>query len=74
MNTPKNERNDAFYFDAFTSMTTWSSQMWRDELASHGITESDGEQFGATAERLWNAYSAKEREEFASNYDDWLDS
>ena len=73
-NTPKEDRNDAFYFDAFTSMTTWSANMWRDELASHGIEESDDEMFGATAERLWNAYTEEERAEFASDYDDWLDA
>lgn len=72
--TPKSDRDDAFYFDAFTSASTWSDSMWRDELAAHGIEESEDEQFGATAERLWNAYSEAERTEFASNYDDWLDA
>ena len=74
MSTPKEYRNDEFYFDAFTSMTTWSSEMWRDELASHGIAESDDEHFVATAERLWDTYTEKERAEFVANYDDWLDA
>ena len=73
-NTPKEDRNDEVYLDAFTSMTTWGMETWRDALASHGIEESDDEHFGATAERLWNAYTEKERAEFRANYDDWLDA
>lgn len=73
MNTPKAERDSAFYFEAFTCLSTWSVTMWRDELAAHGLQEGE-EHFGATAERLWNVYTEKERAEFASNYDDWLDA
>ena len=72
--TPKEHRDDGFYFDAFTSMSTWSANMWRDELVAHGIVESEDEHFGATAARLWSTYSEEERAKFASDYDDWLDA
>lgn len=74
MNTPKEDRDEAFYFGFFTEMTTWSKQMWEDELASHHITEGEDEQFSATAERLWAVYSEEEKAEFKSTLDDWLDS
>lgn len=73
-NTPKEDRDNEFYFDAFTTASTWSADMWRDELASHNIAESEDDQFGATAERLWCAYTQGEKDEFTSNYDDWLDA
>lgn len=73
-NTPKDKRDEAFYFDAFTTSSTWSATMWRDELAAHNIEPGEDEMFGATAERLWNAYTDEEKAEFCSTYDDWLDA
>jgi hypothetical protein len=63
-----------FYRDAFTSASTWGPGIFDAECAAHGITREDGEFFGHTAERLWNALTAEERAEFIKDYDDWLDA
>ncbi len=75
MNTPKAERNNEFYREAFASITTWSTSMFESECASHGIEEREEDsRFADRAQRLWDAYSEEKKHEFAKNYDDWLDA
>lgn len=75
MNTSKEDRDEAFYVDAFTSMTTWGPGVFEADCAEHGIEyDPDEDAFGLIAEKLWEAYSDNERAEFCSDYDDWLDA
>ena len=62
------------YFDAFTTASTWTESTFPDECAAHGISPTEDEQFAGTASRLWEAYSAEERDQFRSDYDDWCDA
>jgi hypothetical protein len=68
----KDERNDEFYRDAFTSSTTWGKGVFETECASHNIIPGDDEFFCHAADRLWNALTDEEKAQFASDYDDWL--
>ena len=72
--TDRTDRTTEFYRDAFTSATTWGPGIFEAECAAHGIAREDGEFFGHTAERLWDALSEAERAEFEADYDDWLDA
>ena len=72
--TDRTDRTTEFYRDAFTSASTWGPGMFEADCAAHGITPEDGEFFGHTASRLWDALSEDERAAFAADYDDWLDA
>ena len=72
MNTT--DRTTEFYRDAFTSATPGGPGIFEAACAAHGITSEDGEFFGHTASRLWDALSEDERAAFAADYDDWLDA
>ena len=72
--TPKEDRSSTFYADAFTESTTWGPGIFETACAAHGITASEDEFFSHTAFRLWETYSEAERDQFASDYDDWLDA
>lgn len=73
-NTPKEERDSAFYRDAFTSSSTWGPGNFEAECADHAVIPGDDELFCHTADRLWNALNSEEIAQFASDYDDWLDA
>ena len=47
--TPKEERDEAFYQDAFTSSSTWGPNVFESQCKEHGITEEDDEFFCHTA-------------------------
>lgn len=72
--TPKEERDEAFYQDAFTSSSTWGPNVFESQCKEHGITEEDDEFFCHTAYRLWCVITEEEKAMFISDYDDWLDS
>ena len=72
--TDRTDRTTEFYRDAFTSASTWGPGIFDAECAAHGITREDGEFFGHTASRLWDALTEEERREFAADFDDWLDA
>ncbi len=75
MNTPKEERDSAFYQDAFTSSSTWGKGDFERFVQEIGFKEDDPDDFfGQRAFRLWEFMNDEQKAEFASNLDDWLDS
>ncbi len=75
MNTPKEERDTNFYRDAFTSSSTWGKGDFERFMADVGYTDDDPDDFfGQRASRVWEAMTDEQKAEFASDFDDWLDS
>ena len=73
MSTPKANRDEAFYRDAFTSITNWGPGIFEAACEEHGISyDPDKDFLGQTALKLWEAYSEKEKDMFRAVYDDWL--
>jgi len=68
------ERTTEFYRDQFTNASTWGPGIFEAECAEHGVEAGEGEFFGHTASRLWDAMTEAERAEFAADLDDWLDA
>lgn len=74
LNTPKSDRDDAFYQDAFTSATNWGPNEFEKFLTELGFREDDPDDFfGQRAWRVWDAMTAEQRKDFVENFDDWLD-
>ena len=71
--TPKEERDEAFYQDAFTSSSTWGPNVFESHCAERGI-DVNADSFGQVAYQLWLMLSEEEKAMFISDYDDWLDS
>lgn len=74
-NTPKESRDEAFYRDNFTDSTNWGVGEFESYCESIGFVEPDPDDFfGHRASRLWEAMNEKQKAEFASDFDDWLDA
>jgi len=75
LNTPKADRDDEFYQDQFTSSSNWCPGEFERFVREIGFVEPEPDEcFGHRAWRVWDAMSREQREEFASNLDDWLDA
>lgn len=75
MNTPKENRNNEFYLDAFTSASSWGPGEFEKFMQEIGFTSDDPDDFfGRRAWRVWASMTEAQKNEFSSNYDDWLDS
>ena len=55
--------------DIFTDEDAWSHGSFEEQCTLHGITPLEGERFGLTASRLWDALTEEERDQFAAEFD-----
>ncbi len=74
-NTPKEERDSAFYLDQFTASSNWGPGEFEKHCVSIGFTEPDTEDFfGHRASRAWEAMTQDEKNQYSSDFDYWLDA
>ena len=57
--------------DIFTNETSWSHGSFEEQCALHEIEPLEGEWFGQTAGRLWDALTEDERESFAVEFTEY---
>ena len=75
MNTTlKEERDEVFNQDVFTSSSTGGPNDVESQGKEHGNTEKDAEFLCHAGCRLWCVRNEEEKARFNSDYDDWLDS
>ena len=75
LNTPKAERDSAFYEDQFTSASNWGPREFENYCEVIGFVEPDTEDFfGNRASRVWGAMTEEQKADFARSFDDWLDA